>query len=279
MVAVHPDGRELVISAYDGRVLWAGTDADRVVALSTEYAVVRTAEPDVVLGVSLRTGETVWKQTVHAKAEFALSTCGVLVVDHRPDRLRVWDPSTGAERLSVRTTARVMACAADGLVISSGRSIGLVAWPGRRTVGSVTGGGPGRRRCGGAEVGLAAMSAPAPFSYTPLLPLGPDRTEYRLITDEGIDVVKGPGGRNFLTVDPNVLSLLTAEAMHDIAHFLRRRTWPSCVRSSTTRWRRPTTGSSPLTCCATRTSPPAACCRCARTPAPPSSWASAVGTC
>src|SRR5690606_2261728 len=80
---------------------------------------------------------------------------------------------------------------------------------------------PGRRRCGGAEVGLAAMSAPAPFSYTPLLPLGPDRTEYRLITDEGIDVVKGPGGRNFLTVDPNVLSLLTAEAMHDIAHFLR----------------------------------------------------------
>lgn len=129
MVAVHPDGRELVISAYDGRVLWAGTDADRVVALSTEYAVVRTAEPDVVLGVSLRTGETVWKQTVHAKAEFALSTCGVLVVDHRPDRLRVWDPSTGAERLSVRTTARVMACAADGLVISSGRSIGLVAWP------------------------------------------------------------------------------------------------------------------------------------------------------
>src|SRR5690606_32833572 len=84
------------------------------------------------------------------------------------------------------------------------RRIGDLQWPvdragglaGRRTVGSVTGGGPGRRRCGGAEVGLAAMSAPAPFSYTPLLPLGPDRTEYRLITDEGIDVVKGPGGRN-----------------------------------------------------------------------------------
>jgi len=65
------------------------------------------------------------------------------------------------------------------------------------------------------------MSAPAPFTYTPLLPTGPDRTEYRLISDDGIDVVKGPGGRNFLTVEPKVLATLTAEAMHDIAHYLR----------------------------------------------------------
>jgi fumarate hydratase class I len=59
------------------------------------------------------------------------------------------------------------------------------------------------------------------FAYAPLLPLGPDATEYRLITDEGVDVVEGPGGRRFLTVEPSVLTLLTAEAMHDIAHFLR----------------------------------------------------------
>ncbi|HEY8534712.1 MAG TPA: fumarate hydratase [Micromonospora sp.] len=63
-------------------------------------------------------------------------------------------------------------------------------------------------------------SAPA-FSYSPLLPIGEDQTEYRLISDEGVDVVKGPGGRQFLTVDPAVLTALTAEAMHDIAHFLR----------------------------------------------------------
>ncbi|MBB5870716.1 fumarate hydratase class I [Allocatelliglobosispora scoriae] len=61
----------------------------------------------------------------------------------------------------------------------------------------------------------------AEFAYSPLLPLTPDATDYRLVSDEGVDVVKGPGGREFLTVDANVLTQLTAEAMHDIAHFLR----------------------------------------------------------
>ena len=44
----------------------------------------------------------------------------------------------------------------------------------------------------------------------------------------------------------------------------------AAARSSTTRRRRPTTASSPSTCSRTPTSPPAASCRCARTPAPPS---------
>ena len=59
------------------------------------------------------------------------------------------------------------------------------------------------------------------FSYSPLLPIGPDTTEYRLVTDDGVDVAGGPGGRQFLTVESEVLTMLTAEAMHDIAHFLR----------------------------------------------------------
>jgi fumarate hydratase class I len=59
------------------------------------------------------------------------------------------------------------------------------------------------------------------FAYSPLLPTGPDTTEYRQLTTDGVDVVDGPGGRRFLTVDPAVLTLLTDTAMHDIAHFLR----------------------------------------------------------
>jgi fumarate hydratase, class I len=61
----------------------------------------------------------------------------------------------------------------------------------------------------------------AEFAYAPLLPLGEDKTEYRLLTTEGVDVVDGPGGRRFLTVEPSVLTLLTDTAMHDIAHYLR----------------------------------------------------------
>jgi fumarate hydratase class I len=65
------------------------------------------------------------------------------------------------------------------------------------------------------------MSSSVDFRYSPLLPTGDDLTEYRLVTDEGVDVVEGPGKRRFLTVEPAALTQLTAEAMHDIAHYLR----------------------------------------------------------
>jgi fumarate hydratase, class I len=58
------------------------------------------------------------------------------------------------------------------------------------------------------------------FAYSDLLPIGPDRTEYRLLTSEGVSTVEA-AGRTFLQVEPEALRLLTAEAMHDIAHYLR----------------------------------------------------------
>ncbi len=59
------------------------------------------------------------------------------------------------------------------------------------------------------------------FAFSPLLPIGPDPTTYRLVTADGVGSVDGPGGRRFLTVETDVLRLLTDEAMGDIAHFLR----------------------------------------------------------
>ncbi|MFF0577255.1 fumarate hydratase [Streptosporangium saharense] len=58
------------------------------------------------------------------------------------------------------------------------------------------------------------------FDYTDLLPLGPDETEYRLISTEGVRVVEA-AGRRFLEVDPEALRLLTETAIHDISHYLR----------------------------------------------------------
>jgi fumarate hydratase class I len=58
------------------------------------------------------------------------------------------------------------------------------------------------------------------FRYSDLLPLGPDETEYRLLTTDGVRTVDA-GGRTFLEVEPEALRLLTETAMHDIAHYLR----------------------------------------------------------
>ncbi len=58
------------------------------------------------------------------------------------------------------------------------------------------------------------------FRYSDLLPTGKEDTPYRLITTEGVSTFEVDGQR-FLRVDPEVIRQLTAEAMHDISHYLR----------------------------------------------------------
>ncbi|CAB4842168.1 MAG: fumarate hydratase [Actinobacteria bacterium] len=58
------------------------------------------------------------------------------------------------------------------------------------------------------------------FSYSDLLPLGADTTQYRLLSQEGVSVIK-LGDREFLQVEPSALTLLTETAIHDISHYLR----------------------------------------------------------
>jgi fumarate hydratase class I len=67
--------------------------------------------------------------------------------------------------------------------------------------------------------------ADAEFHYSDLLPTGKDDTPYRLITTEGVSTIEIPQSdgtvQTFLTVEPEALRRLTAEAMHDISHYLR----------------------------------------------------------
>ncbi len=64
------------------------------------------------------------------------------------------------------------------------------------------------------------MTADAPFAYSELLPLGPDTTDYRLISTEGISTFSTSEG-TFLKVEPSAITTLTEHAMRDIAHLLR----------------------------------------------------------
>ena len=58
------------------------------------------------------------------------------------------------------------------------------------------------------------------FNYEDLLPIGPDETEYRLVTTEGVSTFAAQG-MEFLQVAPEAITALTAEAIHDISHYLR----------------------------------------------------------
>ena len=58
------------------------------------------------------------------------------------------------------------------------------------------------------------------FNYEDLLPIGPDETEYRLVSREGVSTFN-VGDQEFLQVSPDAISALTQEAIHDISHYLR----------------------------------------------------------
>ncbi|MHC8496738.1 MAG: fumarate hydratase [Actinomycetes bacterium] len=56
--------------------------------------------------------------------------------------------------------------------------------------------------------------------YVDMLPLGPDTTTYRKLTSDGIEVLSG-AGREWLRIEPQVLTDLTSVAIRDISHLLR----------------------------------------------------------
>ena len=58
------------------------------------------------------------------------------------------------------------------------------------------------------------------FSYSDLLPLGKDSTEYRNLGTAGVSTEK-IGNREILTIAPEAIEALTSTAMHDISHYLR----------------------------------------------------------
>ena len=63
------------------------------------------------------------------------------------------------------------------------------------------------------------MASPE-FTYEDLLPIGPDKTEYRKISSEGVSTFTAEG-MEFLKVSPEAIANLTEVAIHDISHYLR----------------------------------------------------------
>ena len=68
------------------------------------------------------------------------------------------------------------------------------------------------------------MNAPVdivpPYRHTPLFPLGPDSTQYRKLTDEGVRVEKALG-RDVVVIEPEAMRRLAEAAFVDINHLLR----------------------------------------------------------
>ena len=58
------------------------------------------------------------------------------------------------------------------------------------------------------------------FSFQEMLPLGKDETPYRLVSTDHVSTFEA-AGKTFVKIEPEALTLITREAMRDIAHLLR----------------------------------------------------------
>ena len=65
------------------------------------------------------------------------------------------------------------------------------------------------------------MATTPDFNYAPMFQLGEDKTEYRLLTTEGITTASFEG-KTIVKVAPEALTLLAQQAFHDVEFMLRR---------------------------------------------------------
>ena len=61
---------------------------------------------------------------------------------------------------------------------------------------------------------------PPPFFYQEPYPLGPDTTEYRLLSRDGVSLGEFEG-RKILRIEPSALAYLAQQAFHDCSFYLR----------------------------------------------------------
>jgi hypothetical protein len=155
IVGVAADARELVIDAYDGRVLFTGDPGEKLLAVDDRFALVRAAD-----GRSVRTAELAlaarWDRATNPKSHVALSRPAAVIVEENPDRIFALNPNSGAELVNVRSAADVLAVGPAGMIIGSGRDIGYLRFAGAPGVvpGTPADGNPGNpggsnEDCGG----------------------------------------------------------------------------------------------------------------------------------
>ncbi|WP_433298712.1 PQQ-binding-like beta-propeller repeat protein [Actinoplanes sp. CA-030573] len=123
VLGVDPVGRQELIAAHDGRVLWHGAKGEEVVAVNDSFAVVRGADKGTLRGLSLANGRTTWSRAAGANASAALTPYAVIIATTKPDRVVALSPSTGRLMAEVRTSAKIFATGPGGMIAVDGRDM------------------------------------------------------------------------------------------------------------------------------------------------------------
>ncbi|MCU7727234.1 PQQ-like beta-propeller repeat protein [Actinoplanes sp. KI2] len=123
VLGVDPVGRQELIAAHDGRVLWHGAKGEEVLAVDDAYAVIRSADKATLHGFSMATGRTAWNRPATAGTSAALTPRAVIIVTSKPARVTAVSPTDGRVLSEVRTSAKIFASGPGGMIAVAGRDM------------------------------------------------------------------------------------------------------------------------------------------------------------
>jgi outer membrane protein assembly factor BamB len=131
LAAVRGDNREVLLDAAAGRELWVGRPGERALATDGRIALVRTADGKGVKAVDLGRGAVLWERPAARDAGAAITRFAALVVDG--ERVRAFELGTGRTLVDVKSAARVIGCGPSAVVLSSGRTVGVLPFGAARS--------------------------------------------------------------------------------------------------------------------------------------------------
>ncbi|WP_127498611.1 hypothetical protein [Actinoplanes solisilvae] len=123
VLGVDPTGRQELLAAHDGRVLWRGAKGETVLAVDDTSAVIRSADGRTLRGFGFSRRKVTWTRPVVASGSAALTPYAVVITSRKPDRVVAVVPGSGRVLADLRTDAEVFAVGPDGLIAVSGRDM------------------------------------------------------------------------------------------------------------------------------------------------------------
>ncbi|GAA4733525.1 outer membrane protein assembly factor BamB family protein [Phytohabitans rumicis] len=142
IVAVAADGSEVVVDTYDGRVLWIGKQGEKLLAVDDRYALVRPSGGKVVTAYEFGVKKARWSfESEDKKVQAVITRFAAVVVPEEPDRIVALAPANGKKLADLRSSAKVWAIGAGGMIIGEGREIGYVPFAGSGATPAPTSGG------------------------------------------------------------------------------------------------------------------------------------------
>jgi outer membrane protein assembly factor BamB len=128
LLGIDNRGRDIVLSAGSGSELFRAKTGERVIAMDSTLAVLRSASGKSLRAIDLSTGKQLWTLAAPHAALVGVAPGFVLVADPTDaGKLTVYDRHSGVALMSVTSNATILGIGTTSVVVNIGRTIGPIA--------------------------------------------------------------------------------------------------------------------------------------------------------